>query len=125
MFTLGHHHIGKHIVWVTAPAFGLLNDDPEVVNLDYFMVLVNKIQPIGFGKNKINIRHYVNLLKSEDFKFIFNVDKDYRPIQNACDMVQYNYYLDNKDMQMPLWKLSKKNVASLLDRCQKLSMYDI
>lgn len=125
MFTLGHHHIGKYVVWVTASIFSLKNDNPDVINLDYFMVLIHKTETIGFGKNKVNIINYVNLLKSDDFRFIFNVDKDYRPIKDSCDMVQYNHYMDHKDMQMPLWKISKKNVLSLLDRCQKIATYAI
>lgn len=125
MLTLGYNHIGKYIIWVTPPTFDFKADDPEVINLNYFLVLVTRTEKVKSENETFNVKYYVNLIKSDHFKFLFNIDKNYRPIDGSCDMVQYNYYLDNKEMSMPLWKLSKQNISALLDKCRELSADNI
>lgn len=110
MLKLGHTTIGKYTFWI-APADKSLDLDHN----HYLMVLVTKSEPL----QDQSVTYYVNLIKSKDFSFIFNVDKDYRPTK-LCDMTQYNHYMDHKEIQMPLWKISKNNVVSLLNKCQEL-----
>lgn len=121
MLPLGHTHIGNYIVWITTPYGGLPHYDPKAADSSYFLVYVTRTEKHGSDKDAFNISYYVNLIKSDLFKFIFNVDKNYRPIEGVCDMVQYNHYIDNKEQGMPLWKLSKASVLALLDKCKELS----
>ena len=111
MIKLGYTNIGKFTVWITA-------EDASVgLNSNYFLVLLTESQYLKDSQ----VKYYVNLLKSKDFTHIFNVDKDYRPTK-LSDMTQYNHYMDHREIQMPLWKLSKHNVEELLKTCQQLTI---
>lgn len=75
---------------------------------EYVKVLVTKVE------DNTGAEIYVNLMKSEIFNKIFNIDKNFRP-SPSTDMKEYNYYLDNKDQQMPMWLLSKNSLNMLFD----------
>lgn len=104
----GSHKIGNYNIFVSNPdILGYTYKDKN----NYYNVLVHRVEA------NTNAEIYVNLLKSDLFKDIFNVDKNYRPT-SSTDMVEYNFYLDNKDQQMPLWKLSEVSLAALFAKCQ-------
>ena len=121
MFTLGHSHIGKYIVWITTPAFEKTgHHSPDVLELPYFDVKVTRTEwwKNSEGVDKFTII-YLDLLKSEEFKFLFSLDKRNYPTDET-DEKEFSSYLERKDMSQPLWKLSKKNVERLLAKCAEL-----
>jgi len=113
MLSLGHNNVGKYNLWVTSS--NIDDKDISISDKNYFLVLVTK-------NGNVSEKMYVNLMKSEHFNFLFNVDKNYRPVEGKCDMVQYNYYLQSKDMQQPLYLLSKENVELLIKKFSELSV---
>lgn len=112
MLKLGHTTIGKYTFWITP-----VDNSLDLEHNTYCLVLLTKSEPLADQF----VTYYINLIKSKEFSFIFNVDKDFRPIDKLCDMTQYNHYLENKDMIMPLWKLSKNNILAILDKCHQIS----
>lgn len=55
---------------------------------------------------------YVNLVKDDKWKHILQLDKNNRPTEHT-DPVEYQAYLDRKEMGQPLWKLSTKSLELL------------
>ena len=106
MLKLGHNKIGNYSIWIKE------DDISSGLNSSYFLVLVTQSQNL----KTLQVEYYVNLMKTKEFSSIFNVDKDYRPTK-LSDMTQYNYYMDHREIQMPLYKLSKDSVISLLQIC--------
>lgn len=98
------YNIKQYKVTVSSPdIFDLSNQ-----SLEYFKVLLTRVE-LDTGAEI-----YVNLMKSEIFNKIFNIDKNFRP-SPSTDMKEYNYYLDNKDQQMPMWLLSRNSLNMLFD----------
>lgn len=105
MFALGHVWIGDYKVWITTPVFSLSPLDSKARDLPYFEVMVTRSDGL--------LNYYVNLMDDDKFRFLFDVNEKKQPTDKT-DMVVYNSYLNNKSMQMPLWRLSKSQIDMLL-----------
>ena len=124
MLCLGHTHFKNYVAWVTPAEFHYNNSsNPENAQRDYYLVSlmgVEKFSPLKQGEGMIYALTTRNLVKSPDFSFLFNLDKDYRPVKNITDMVQYNYYMDTKDFGGNLYKLSRENVIKFFEKLQQI-----
>ena len=59
---------------------------------------------------------YINLHKDKRFPFIEYT----RPNANT-DKIEYQSYLNRKEMQMPMWVLNQKNFEQIVQKCEELS----
>jgi hypothetical protein len=101
MIALGTVWIGNYRVWVTqsSPVLELDPDDAnKQIEKPYYDVLL--------VQEESKTEHfYINLLKDDKFRWLFNLDERNNPTELA-DEAQYNAYLDRKSMGQPMWKLS-------------------
>jgi hypothetical protein len=106
MFALGQVWIGNYKVWVTTPVFTVDPLDPKARDLEYYEVMVTKLD------SKFKVEYYVNLMEDDQFRFLFNVNEK-KQLTDKTDVVAYNTYIERRSMQMPLWKLSTRFISQL------------
>lgn len=113
MFALGYLFINNYKLWITTPVYTIDMNHDYASNLSYYEACLYK-------KYYNNSFTYVNLLKDDNFKYLLKMDKFNKPTKET-DKIEYQSFLDRKDQQMPLWKLSKGNVELLINRCIELA----
>lgn len=109
MINLGNTYINGYRVWIaessTAPMINP-NDNIKQVEDSYYDLLLSKEESSA-------LHYYINLIKDEKFKWLFDLDEQDRHTQQS-DAVQYKSYQDRKGMSQPMWKLSASSVNRLL-----------
>jgi len=110
MFALGNLWIGNYKLWITTPVFSLPITDSKADTLPYYEVLLLREEKI----DKYHYSFYTHLINDESFRFLFFLNERKQPTDKT-DVTAYNSYLERKDMQMPLWKLSKLQVSQLIN----------
>lgn len=126
MFALGHVWYGKYKVWVTTPVFTLDPLDPKAFDLPYFEVSVSKLETTYMKDHTLDnpkyfvIEYYVNLIEDDKFNFLFHLN-DKKQATKSTDMIAYHSYLERRNQQMPLWKLSKESVVQLFNSLLTIS----
>lgn len=126
MFALGYIHFKKYTVWINPPVFTLNSYQQGADKLQYYEVLLTKKQmpePDSTTLKEKELYNFtVNIATSPDFKFLMNLNEKNQPIDGETDMIQYQSYIDRGSNLNSLYKLSKKNVEILLEKCAELSV---
>jgi hypothetical protein len=108
MRAIGTVWIGEFRVWVN-PSTPVAVSDPSNPNKQieepYYDVLVVK-------EESPKIHTYINLVKDDQFKYLFDLDDRGYPTDHT-DMAQFQAYQDRKNMGQPMWKLSSKSLERL------------
>ncbi|HEY5268149.1 MAG TPA: hypothetical protein VII94_03365 [Candidatus Saccharimonadales bacterium] len=76
---------------------------------DYFFVMVTTSD-----------NFYVHLVQDERFQ-CFKHFAEFGRALTEPDLVEYNEYVNTKQLVMPMFKLHRQSIATLINKCQTLS----
>lgn len=126
---VGLGKIGRFDLWITTPVFHHTWYD---LNLEYYDCMLS--EHVG------GLAVYVNLHKDSRFDFI-NFKYPPKPpsvkkkknrfgeeeeeivpdsVEEAIYRMEYNYFVDRKEQQMPLWRLHVSTINKIIEVCQNI-----
>lgn len=112
MFKLGYSIIGNYRLWITTPVFTVEHDHPKALDWPYFEVRVTRLDGLEFYVDLIK-EDWLNLNLSDRNPLIKPRDKEKLTEEEKEFQTEYNSYVSNKYLMMPLTKLSRRHVVQL------------
>lgn len=116
MLALGTVWIGSYKVVCTTPVFTLDANDPKVLELPYFEVLVTR--------EENGASYYVHLMRdklipgldlTERNPLFHPKNKEKLTVEEQEFRDEFHSYQHRKDYAMPMWKLSQRHIDELFD----------
>ncbi len=110
----GQFNVGPFVIQVQSVVFSKQHAE----NATFFEVSVTEERTLRNEKGSLPYPFYINLIEDKRFKLFSDFGKFNKTI-TAEEAAEYTSYIVRKNLQQPIWKLSRRTLCEIFELAQK------